>query len=440
MTHPPSSVALADANRKIILTNMAIASLFTLAVTLFYWWIKFDGNITGFFRIGDVLPLSPYLDAAQTKIYPNQLGYDGQFFLTLGLDPGLTNPDSIAALDGPPYRYQRILYPLLGYLLGLGKPALIPYALVAINMACITGLVGLMSWAFTTVVMPKSTSQSTFQSTSRDTARGNAASADAVSPEATTPNWLPLLTLCIPGIWMILGFSTADLLSSLLLVTAFCCYHRGRLGQTYKGQTAGAIALACLTRETMAIGWIALLIDSLRRKNWPQVGALLMAICPVAAWRQYVNHSLAQYLNNDGVTNNFVFPFTGIAEKLSTLLQAGLESNNLFEAYAFLLLMGIFASLLWNARESRHTFAIWLAGLLYAVLFISSAAAILEYFLGYSRVYVDAFLLLLLSWGLGQPTRGSNKSDAPRPTLLQPQGLLLVAGIVPSLAFILLSN
>lgn len=412
--------------RKTIVTNMAIASLITLAVALFYWLFKFDGNITGFFRIGDGIPLSPFLDPAQTKIYPDQLGYDGQFFLTLGLDPSLSNPDSIAALDGPAYRYQRIFYPLLGHLFGLGRPALIPYALVAINMACITGLVGLISWAFTAspALQPASPQAISPQTTS------------ATTSSITPPSWLPLLTLCVPGIWMILGFSTADLLSSLLLTTAFCCYHRGKVGQT-----AGAIALACLTRETMAIGWFALLIDSLRHKNWPQVGALLIAITPAAAWHQYITHRLAQYLNNDGITNNFVFPFTGIAEKLSTLLQGGLDSNNLFEAYAFLLLMGVFALLLWNASRSRRTFAIWLAGLLYALLFVSSAAAILEYFLGYSRVYVDAFLLLLLSWGLGQSSRISNAiALSPTTTFFTPQGLLLAAGIVPSLAFILLSN
>ncbi len=102
MTRPSDHNPLPDQARKAIFTNMAIASLLTLAVTLFYWWVKFDGNITGFFRIGDVLPLSPYLDPAQTRIYPDQLGYDGHFFLTIGLDPGLINPDSVAALDRPP--------------------------------------------------------------------------------------------------------------------------------------------------------------------------------------------------------------------------------------------------------------------------------------------------------------------------------------------------
>ncbi len=290
-------------------------------------------------------------------------------------------------------------------------------------MACIIGLTGLISWAFN-------------QSNSPQSAATQTASNSGISPQAKIQSWLPLLTLCIPGIWMILGFSTADLLSSLLLAAAFCCYHRGKVGQT-----AGAIALACLTRETMAIGWFALLVDSLRRKNWPQVGALLIAICPAAAWRQYVTHNFAQYINSSSsLTHNFVLPFTGIAEKLSILFQGGLDSNNLFEAYAFLLLLGVFALLLWNARQSRYTFAIWLAGLLYALLFASSSAAILEYFLGYSRVYVDAFLLLLLSWGLGRSTRVQDAEVPQMTTSLKPQGLLLAAGILPSLAFILLSN
>ena len=60
-------------------------------------------------------------------------GYDGQFAYFIALDP---RPALVAGrLDVPAYRYQRILYPLLARLLAAGSPSLVPWALVAVNLA-----------------------------------------------------------------------------------------------------------------------------------------------------------------------------------------------------------------------------------------------------------------------------------------------------------------
>jgi hypothetical protein len=59
-------------------------------------------------------------------------GYDGQFNYYIAVDP---NPASVAAhLDVPAYRYQRILYPLLARLLGVGQPAMIAWTLPILNL------------------------------------------------------------------------------------------------------------------------------------------------------------------------------------------------------------------------------------------------------------------------------------------------------------------
>ncbi|MFQ5616488.1 MAG: AZOBR_p60025 family cell surface glycopolymer formation protein [Anaerolineales bacterium] len=60
-------------------------------------------------------------------------GYDGQFGYYIARDP---NPKTVAPLiDNPPYRYQRILLPLLGRVLSFGNPAMIPWALAGIGVA-----------------------------------------------------------------------------------------------------------------------------------------------------------------------------------------------------------------------------------------------------------------------------------------------------------------
>jgi hypothetical protein len=57
-------------------------------------------------------------------------GYDGQFAYYIATDP----VGALAHLDNPPYRYQRLLYPLLARVLSLGRPAMVPWALVLINV------------------------------------------------------------------------------------------------------------------------------------------------------------------------------------------------------------------------------------------------------------------------------------------------------------------
>lgn len=62
------------------------------------------------------------------------VGYDGQFAYYIAVDP----LGAQAHIDDPPYRYQRILYPLLARLLALGQPALVPWTLLAINVVSIS--------------------------------------------------------------------------------------------------------------------------------------------------------------------------------------------------------------------------------------------------------------------------------------------------------------
>ncbi|WLT36996.1 hypothetical protein NON20_13125 [Synechocystis sp. B12] len=90
-----------NTDRQDIYKAMLVALGLAIAVAGYFYWAKFDGQITGFFRIGSVLPLSPLLNPAETLIYQGELGYDGQQFLTIALDPGLQNDDSIAPLIIP---------------------------------------------------------------------------------------------------------------------------------------------------------------------------------------------------------------------------------------------------------------------------------------------------------------------------------------------------
>ncbi len=60
-------------------------------------------------------------------------GYDGQFYYQIARDP----LHAAQFLDKPPYRYQRIVYPLLVFLLSGGQATLVPYMLLLVNFVSI---------------------------------------------------------------------------------------------------------------------------------------------------------------------------------------------------------------------------------------------------------------------------------------------------------------
>jgi len=333
---------------------IALGSVFL--ATIFLGLEKFSGNITGFFRIGSVLPLSPFLDPQQAFIFKDQLGYDGQQFLSIALDPFLQNDGTIAALDHPSYRYRRILYPLLGYLFGLGNPQWIPYALVGINILAI---------ALITVIVA-------FYNQSR----------------GAEPN-KSLFVLTIPGVWITLTLSTADLLGSLLTLAAIHFEHRDR-----PRLTAGMIALALLTRETLVIIWLAFLINNLWLKRQRFILPLILAPFPAIVWNGYI--WLRQLPGATGM-GNFGLPGVGVVEKIQQIFKIGITANNSFEAYLFLLLIVGFALVLWSSyRFPTHNHTLRWGTWLYLGLFLSSSLLILDYFLNYTRVFLDVYLFGLL--------------------------------------------
>jgi hypothetical protein len=65
---------------------------------------------------------------------PSAAGYDGQFYYRLALDPFNWNKTAFGITMDQSYRYTRIGYPVLAWLVSLGQHQLVPVALVAINL------------------------------------------------------------------------------------------------------------------------------------------------------------------------------------------------------------------------------------------------------------------------------------------------------------------
>jgi len=98
----------------------------TLVVTLAYLGFRLATHG------GDPAALAEPADPTAEPGAAAEQGYDGQFVLAMALD--LSPARAAEALDAPAYRYQRILLPLSARLLGFGNPALIPWALLLVNL------------------------------------------------------------------------------------------------------------------------------------------------------------------------------------------------------------------------------------------------------------------------------------------------------------------
>src|SRR3954469_20212625 len=97
----------------------------------------YDFNPTGPIRIGTMLPAEGFW-TPNTRVEPG-VGYDGQWFFYLAHDPLLRQPDPESFLDLPAYRYARILYPTLAWMLALGQPAALPWSMLAVNLLAVVG-------------------------------------------------------------------------------------------------------------------------------------------------------------------------------------------------------------------------------------------------------------------------------------------------------------
>ena len=175
----------------------------------------------------------------------------------------------------------------------------------------------------------------------------------------------------------------------------------------------------------MVLGWVALVICSVKDKNWRLFWGLMGAIVPIAGWNSYVAARLAGR-QGPSLESIFSLPFVNIFHKFTVLVQTGLKSITVFEAYGFILLISAFGLAIALSRFSpSKNRIIFLCTCLYTTIFILSGNPILEHFLGYNRVFMDAFLLLLLI------------VDSPNKTL---KVLPLLAGVVLSLPFIFLAT
>ena len=103
-----------------------------------------DWNPTSFVQVGS-LAASRDSHPPGFVVLEGVVGYDGRYFYQLALHPFAPPRQGMSIrLDPPAYRQQRIFYPMLVHFASLGKMDLVPWGLIAVNLAalCLLGYLG----------------------------------------------------------------------------------------------------------------------------------------------------------------------------------------------------------------------------------------------------------------------------------------------------------
>jgi hypothetical protein len=171
-------------------------------------------------------------------------GYDGQFAYYIARDPA----GGWLHCDAPPYRYQRILYPILAWGLGLGRPDVVAWTLIALNVAALSG-----GTYFT----------------------------ERLLATRRVSRWYALAYGLYGGLVAGLRLDLTEPLAYGLAQAGLWAW------ETRRGRSAaGLLALAALTKETTLITAAGLFLYLALERRWCEaVGLGLVVGLPFAAWQ-----------------------------------------------------------------------------------------------------------------------------------------------------------
>jgi hypothetical protein len=335
-----------------------VALAVILLIAAWYLLGPFDGHITGFFRIGDVLPTHPGLAQQTPYIFEGEAGHDGQQFLSLALDPLLRDKATLESIDNPRYRARRILYPALGHVLSAGNARAVPWMLVVINIIAFAGLTYTVAGFFERLELPAA--------------------------------WA-FFVLGVPGLWVVLGFSMSDILGLFLLTYAFLSHLR-----KHYVRAVTAIALACLAREILVLGVGALALSCWLNHQRGRSFSYLFALLPAVVWNLYVLVHVPAAGSTSGFTECFGVPLLGIVNKVRMLQVAPRDIKWMLEVSTFSLLAALFAVTILCGLLTHRSNPVFLLIIFYFLIFLFARTHLTKYYIDVWRVFLPVYVLAVI--------------------------------------------
>lgn len=312
-----------------------------------------------FVRAGELFCNAQETPASLT-IEPGAVGYDGQFYYRLALNPFTSERRARGIqLDSPAYRQQRIVYPLLVWTASLGREALVPAAMVLINyvgVCLIGGLGGALAGAL-----------------GRHSLWG-------------------LLLAAYPGLWMTLSRDLTEITEAWLLLAGILCVTRGRFSAA-----AVWLSLAMLARETalgvaVAIGVAnaayRVLFRAAPRVPW-RVAAVPLAV--FVCWQAFLAYRWGEFALQAG-GGNLDAPLRGLVTLLTRVIFERSAPHDLWlgQIVFFVVFSGCAACCLWRSSAAGHMRIAWA---LYAGLALSLGQVVWVEDWAFLRALTEFYLL-----------------------------------------------
>ncbi|MCX5825907.1 MAG: hypothetical protein NTY86_21120 [Deltaproteobacteria bacterium] len=239
-------------------------------------------------------------------------GYDGQFTYYIARYGSAAIPN----LDNPPYRLQRILFPVSVFLLSWGSSDLIPWMMIAANLIAVV---------LTTYFLAKWLSE------------------QELSP------WYALMYSLYVGTFMAYSRDLTEPLAFCLVALGIILWFR----RMYT-RASVALALALLTKEITLLFVFGILASALVQKNLKLAIRSLIPILPLAVWQSYLFIKLGTFPMMAGPSLEYL-PLNGIIPYLT--FEPGRFSSWLFVGLPGLVLLCV--SLLYLFRDKGRSSAIW---------------------------------------------------------------------------------
>jgi hypothetical protein len=288
-------------------------------------------------RFADGAPMLAERPELRRSLVVKEEGYDGQFYYYMAFDPLLrrfaADPSTYRAyIDNPPYRYGRIAFSALVWVVSLGRPDRFPSVMVWL-LPLANGVVALFVGFW---ILRR---------------RGS----------------LIWMAACAVNVGLIASMLSGlpEAVAAALLLGGIYYWDRRSLG------TAAVYLGAALTvRETGALLLAALIVfEAVRRRNWRGAATLAAAVLPVVAWRTYMCWQLFPSEGLGGFWANphdLTFPFVGVFELWRNLSATPYGASGI--VFPLLLLAGGILAL-WSATDRFEPLGLAAAG--YALLGLS---------------------------------------------------------------------
>lgn len=250
---------------------MLVLTGYLMAATLGYT------RLSDFARIG--ARFGRHVGVQQLAV--SDLGYDGQFFYYLAVQPRIvvTCAQTLATcpLDVPPERAQRILYPMVVRLVALGQPALVPPALLLVDLIAALVTVALVG---------------------------------QLAVAAGASRWLGVAAGLFAGeVFGVLGDLSDPFAAMWLVLAVWLARARRPLA------SALAVAAALLTREQLLFVLPLLALPLVAQRRWRTLAVwLALALAPLAVWEVALRvlYGVWPFAASAGTAGLVLVPFGGL--------------------------------------------------------------------------------------------------------------------------------